>query len=54
MFEFMGWDKVAKKIHDGLEMTIQSKMVTYDFHRLTENATLLKTSEFADVVISHL
>jgi isocitrate dehydrogenase len=54
MFEFMGWDKVAKKIHDGLEMTIQSKMVTYDFHRLTENATLLKTSEFADVVISNL
>ena len=54
MFEFMGWDKVAKKIHDGLELTIQSKMVTYDFHRLTENATLLKTSEFADAVISHL
>ncbi len=54
MFEFMGWDKVAKKIHDALELTIQSKMVTYDFHRLTENATLLKTSEFADAVISHL
>jgi len=54
MFEYMGWDEAAKKIYDGLEKTIQSKMVTYDFYRLTENATLLKTSEFADAIISHI
>ncbi|MFN8211809.1 MAG: NADP-dependent isocitrate dehydrogenase [Bacteroidales bacterium] len=54
MFEYMGWDEVAQKIYDGLEKTIQSKMVTYDFHRLTDNAKLLKTSEFADAIISNI
>lgn len=54
MFEYMGWDKVSESIYAGLEGAIQSKKVTYDFHRLMENATLLKTSEFADVIISNL
>jgi len=54
MFEYMGWDKAANKIYRGLEKTIQSKMVTYDFHRLTENAKLLKTSEFANAIISNI
>jgi isocitrate dehydrogenase len=54
MFEYMGWDEAAKKIYYGLEKTIQSKMMTYDFYRLTENAKLLKTSEFADAIISHI
>ncbi len=54
MFEYMGWDEVAQKIYEGLEKTIQSKMVTYDFHRLTDNAKLLKTSEFADAIISNI
>ena len=54
MFEYIGWDEASEKIYDGLEKAIQSKMVTYDFHRLMENATLLKTSEFADEIISHI
>ena len=54
MFDYMGWQKVAESIYDGLEKTIQDKKVTYDFHRLMENATLLKTSEFADAIISNL
>ncbi len=54
MFEYMGWDEAANYIYTGLEKTIQSKMVTYDFHRLTENAKLLKTSEFADAIISNI
>jgi isocitrate dehydrogenase len=54
MFEHMGWDEVAGKIYSGLEKTIQSKMVTYDFHRLMENAKLLKTSEFANAIISNI
>jgi len=54
MFEYMGWDEVAQEIYSGLEKTIQNKMVTYDFHRLTENAKLLKTSEFADAIISNI
>lgn len=54
MFEYLGWDEVAKIIYTGLEQSIQSKKVTYDFHRLMENATLLKTSEFADCIISNM
>ena len=54
MFEYMGWDEAANKIYNGLDKTLQSKMMTYDFHRLTENATLLKTSEFADAIITNI
>ena len=54
MFEYMGWDEVAESIYRGLEKTILSKKVTYDFHRLTENATLVKTSEFGDEIISNI
>ncbi|MFN8241949.1 MAG: NADP-dependent isocitrate dehydrogenase [Bacteroidales bacterium] len=54
MFEYLGWDEVARVIYSGLEKTILEKKVTYDFHRLTENATLLKTSEFADAIISNI
>jgi len=54
MFEYLGWNEVAQKIYDSLELTFQSKKVTYDLHRLMENATLLKTSEFADAIISNI
>jgi isocitrate dehydrogenase len=54
MFDYMGWTKVSESIYAGLESTIKSKKVTYDFHRLMENATLVKTSEFADAIISNI
>lgn len=54
MFEYMGWDEAAKKIYSGLEKTILSKKLTYDFHRLTDNAILVKTSEFGDAIISNI
>lgn len=54
MFEYIGWDEAAAEIYAGLEEAIQNKTVTYDFHRLMENATLLKTSEFADAIISNI
>lgn len=54
MFEYMGWDEVSESIYAGLEGAIQNKKVTYDFHRLMENATLLKTSEFGDAIIANL
>ncbi len=54
MFDYMGWGEVAESIYSGLEHTIQSKKITYDFHRLMENATLLKTSEFADAIIADI
>ena len=54
MFDYLGWTEVTDSIYAGLERTIQSKRVTYDFHRLMENATLVKTSEFGDAIISNL
>jgi isocitrate dehydrogenase len=54
MFDYLGWTEVTASIYRGLEKTILSKKVTYDFHRLMENATLVKTSEFGDAIISNL
>jgi len=54
MFDYLGWTGVTECIYEGLEFAIMSKKVTYDFHRLMDNATLLKTSEFADVIISEI
>jgi len=50
----MGWNEVTECIYSALEKTIDGKRVTYDFHRLMENAVLLKTSEFGDAIISNL
>lgn len=54
MLEYMGWLEAAELIYKGLEASIQQKRVTYDFHRLMEGATLLKTSEFADALIGNM
>ncbi len=51
MLDYIGWNEAAALIHSGLEKAVSSGKVTYDFHRLMDNATLLKTSEFADEII---
>lgn len=54
MFEYMGWLEAAKAVTEALEKTIQQKTVTYDFARLMEGATEVKTSGFADALIANL
>ena len=54
MFEYLGWNEVAKLIYDSMEKTIANKTVTYDFHRLMEGATKLKTSEFGTEMIKNM
>jgi isocitrate dehydrogenase len=54
MLEYMGWQEAANLIYKGMENSIAAKRVTYDFHRLMDNATLLKCSEFGDEIIRHL
>ena len=54
MFEYIGWNKAAECIYSKLGQTIQEKKVTYDFHRLMQNALLLKTTEFADAIIKNI
>jgi len=54
MLDFMGWKEAARLIEDAMEMTIQQKKVTYDFERLMEGATKVRTSEFADYIIRNM
>ena len=54
MFKYLGWEKVHDLIWDGLVKAVSQKKVTYDFHRLMENATLLKCSEFGDTIIENM
>jgi isocitrate dehydrogenase len=54
MLEHMGWIEAADLIYKGMERTIASRRVTYDFHRLMEGATLLKCSEFGTEIINKM
>jgi len=54
MLEYMGWTEAARSIENALAETIMRKRVTIDFFNLMHDATLLKTSEFADDVIKNL
>ncbi len=54
MFRYLGWTEVADMIVAGIEATIEDQIVTYDFARLMEGATEVKTSEFAAAVIERM
>lgn len=54
MFRFLGWTKAADLILKSMKRAISKKRVTYDFHRLMKNASLLKCSEFADEMIANM
>ena len=54
MFRYLGWKEAADVVIKGLEGAIAAKTVTYDFERLMEGATKVKTSEFGDAMISHM
>jgi isocitrate dehydrogenase len=54
MLRYLGWNEAADRVLRGLDRTIAQKRVTYDFHRLMEGATLLRTSEFADAMIANM
>lgn len=54
MFRYLGWNEAADLIVKGMEGAIAAKTVTYDFHRLMDDATKLKTSEFGTAVIQHM
>ena len=54
MFRFLGWNEAADLIEQSLERTIEQKKVTYDFERLMNGATKVKTSEFATCMIENM
>jgi isocitrate dehydrogenase len=54
MFEHLGWREEAQSIVRAMEQTISEKVVTYDFARLMDGATQVKTSEFASAIVDRL
>ena len=54
MLEYMGWKEAAESIEKALGTSIMRKRVTIDFYKLMHDATLLKTSEFAQEIIKNL
>jgi isocitrate dehydrogenase len=54
MLEHLNWREAANLIMGSMDKTIGGKVVTYDFARLMEGATEVKTSGFADELIKNL
>ena len=54
MFRHLGWNEAADLIVKGMDAAIAAKTVTYDFARLMDGATELRTSEFGDAIIDHM
>jgi len=54
MLRYIGWVEAADLIISGLGRTISEKRVTYDFARLMDGATKVKTSEFASAIIRNM
>ena len=54
MLRHLGWNVAADLVIDGMNGAIQAKTVTYDFARLTDNATEVSCSAFGDAIIDHM
>ena len=54
MLRYLGWNLAADNIINSLNNTFSKKLVTYDFERQMEGATLLKCSEFGDALIQNM
>ena len=54
MLRYLGWGEAADLIMKGLEKTIKSKVVTYDFARLMTGAREVKCSEFGEAIVANM
>jgi len=54
MLRHLGWNEAAGLILKGLETSIKSKVVTYDFARLMPGAREVKCSEFGTAIINNM
>lgn len=54
LLEHLDWLEAAALIYKGMERSIASKRVTYDFERQMQGATLLKCSEFGLEIIKNM
>ena len=54
MFRYMGWTEAANLIVKGLKEAIESKVVTYDFARLMEEAKEVRCSQFGEEIVKNM
>jgi len=54
MLRYLGWGEAADLIIRGLERTIISKTVTYDFARLMQGANEVKCSAFGEAIVRNM
>src|SRR6195256_1151700 len=54
MLRYLGWTEAADLILKAIDSTIGEKIVTYDFARLMDGATEVRTSKFGDIVIAKM
>ena len=54
MLEHLGWNEAADLITKSIVKTIGSKVVTFDFADLMDDATEVSTSQFADTLIENM
>ncbi|MBA3641334.1 MAG: isocitrate dehydrogenase (NADP(+)) [Acidobacteriota bacterium] len=54
MLRHLGWGEAADLVVKGMDGAIAAKHVTYDFARLMDGATEVRTSEFADKIIGNM
>ncbi len=54
MLRHLGWQEAADLVLRGVEGAIQSRVVTYDFARLMENAKEVSCSAFGNAIIENL
>lgn len=54
MLRYMGWQEAADLVISGINNAIKKKHVTYDFHRMMDDAKLLKCSEFGKAICDNM
>ena len=54
MLDYLGWHEAGDLILKAMEKSILDKTVTYDLERQLDNATLLKCSEFGEVIAENM
>jgi isocitrate dehydrogenase len=54
MLRYLGWPEAADLILSSINLALNKKQVTYDFHRLMEGATKLKCSEFGQALVDNM
>jgi isocitrate dehydrogenase len=54
MLRYLGWTEAADLILSAINLALDKKQVTYDFHRLMEGATKLKCSEFGQALVDNM